>query len=520
MSRGQVIALIGADGTGKSTVASRVRRALGDAARLVYLGSNPTAATHALPTTRLLWAVKRALGRELHHSGPPSLAAARTRPRGAAARAKQHAKSLLVLAARAPEEAYRFAVVAWHRARGRTVLVDRHPLPDHFGRDRRGTRGWLRLGDRLHGWLIARVYPRPDRVVWLDAPTEVLWARKAEGTPEALDARRQEYAEFAATAAGVTRVDAAAPVEDVTQAVLGALAAASSGPSSRVAASLAPHDPASWLRALRTRMLYRSLDAVVAARTRTGLDPGYRRSRTSNFERIGRWTRAAARRTPRVVEALQRYALDTAHSSFAGGALTPFAYGSGSTCFLTSGPRPFVVKVIRESLGRELPALLALGRHVMRDQRTLAGWYAEVPGLLAPTTVMVLHGPLRGAAALARVQALVTAPTTDLLGDHSDDELLALFARHAALARSFLAFADATARAARDEGQALDLVGRENLMLVHHEAGPALHIIDFGLMGLEEQRRARPALHAELMALLARIDALAARHRAAAEARG
>jgi hypothetical protein len=41
--------------------------------------------------------------------------------------------------------------------------------------------------------LLKRVYPRPSELVLLDAPAEVLHARKPEGTLEALRARRQEY---------------------------------------------------------------------------------------------------------------------------------------------------------------------------------------------------------------------------------------------------------------------------------------------------------------------------------------
>jgi hypothetical protein len=49
----------------------------------------------------------------------------------------------------------------------------------------------------LHGLLLRHVYPRPRELVLLDAPAEVLHARKREGTLDALRARRQEYLELA-----------------------------------------------------------------------------------------------------------------------------------------------------------------------------------------------------------------------------------------------------------------------------------------------------------------------------------
>lgn len=52
-SNGRILTLIGADGAGKSTQARRMCAALGDRARYVYMGSNPTSFTHVLPTTKV-----------------------------------------------------------------------------------------------------------------------------------------------------------------------------------------------------------------------------------------------------------------------------------------------------------------------------------------------------------------------------------------------------------------------------------------------------------------------------------
>src|SRR3712207_8707740 len=46
---------------------------------------------------------------------------------------------------------------------------------------------------RSHGFVLAHVYPKPDLVVYLDAPPEVMLARKGEGSVEALARRRGEY---------------------------------------------------------------------------------------------------------------------------------------------------------------------------------------------------------------------------------------------------------------------------------------------------------------------------------------
>ena len=48
----------------------------------------------------------------------------------------------------------------------------------------------------MHGWILKNLYPRPDMMIMLDAPAEVLHARKREGTIESLEQRRQDYLEM------------------------------------------------------------------------------------------------------------------------------------------------------------------------------------------------------------------------------------------------------------------------------------------------------------------------------------
>jgi thymidylate kinase len=77
----------------------------------------------------------------------------------------------------------------------------------------------------VHGFLLEHVYPKPDLVVFLDAPPAVLLARKGEGTLESLERRRQEYLDLAARTPHFVTVDAARPLDEVTQEVAAAISA-------------------------------------------------------------------------------------------------------------------------------------------------------------------------------------------------------------------------------------------------------------------------------------------------------
>jgi len=214
-SGGRVLTLIGADGAGKSTQARRLCARLGARAIQIYMGSNPAEITHALPSTRAWVWLGRALGRRAHHAGPPEPAP--PRPSRMLERALQHAKSLAALGLRVSEDLYRLLRAQSYARRGYVAILDRHPYADYFARRVRATDAWIRWGDRIHGLLLERVYPRPRGLVLLDAPAEILHARKPEGSLAAVRARRQEYLDLARSLpTGIlTVVDVSRPEEEV-----------------------------------------------------------------------------------------------------------------------------------------------------------------------------------------------------------------------------------------------------------------------------------------------------------------
>jgi thymidylate kinase len=116
---------------------------------------------------------------------------------------------------RVAEEWYRQLVAWYHVGRGRVVLFDRHFYTDYYAHDIADDGAERSLSQRVHGYLLQHVYPRPGMVVLLDAPPEVLWARKAEGTFEALVRRREEYLRMRDAVPGMQVVDATLPMDQV-----------------------------------------------------------------------------------------------------------------------------------------------------------------------------------------------------------------------------------------------------------------------------------------------------------------
>ena len=159
-ARGPVVALIGPDGTGKTTLAASLAEHAGIPSRVLYGGTYRSGTTSSIvpgfTTARLL---ARLLG---------------TR-----------------------------AQLNWHQTRGRLVVLDRHPLQARpTAEDHLSPRAALRRR------IVAATLPAPDLLLALDAPTEVLHSRRPEHSMERLGRDRVQTLALAEITPGALVVDA------------------------------------------------------------------------------------------------------------------------------------------------------------------------------------------------------------------------------------------------------------------------------------------------------------------------
>jgi thymidylate kinase len=211
------VALIGPDGSGKTAVGMRLIECLPVPTKYMYMGVNHEASEHLLPTTRLVQALREMTGKKKYAGGPRTKEVDSTPSRASfTKRCLKATKSSVSLANRFAEEWYR-QVLAWHYLRQRRVVIfDRHFFPDYYAYDIVSDAPRTRL-QRIHGYVLNRFYPRPDLLLFLDAPAEVLFERKGEGTLELLDQRREDYLKMKDLVKHFEVVDANRDLEAVVQ---------------------------------------------------------------------------------------------------------------------------------------------------------------------------------------------------------------------------------------------------------------------------------------------------------------
>jgi len=104
----------------------------------------------------------------------------------------------------------RYLQARYAQARGHLVVFDRYAYDALLPQPQR--RNPLK---RLRRWLLAHACPPPHLVLVLDAPAEVLYARKGEHTVGKLESQRQAYRSLQTRLSNVTILDATREAEHV-----------------------------------------------------------------------------------------------------------------------------------------------------------------------------------------------------------------------------------------------------------------------------------------------------------------
>lgn len=200
--------MVGPDGAGKSTLVSRLPDAIGLPTLVVYMGVNPESTTHALPTMR--WAQRRGMAGGLLPAAVAGVPQRLSRRRGGVL---SELRSAVTYTHRLADLGYRFGA-GWRAARGGSVVVF-----DRYVYDARIDTLLARqpLSARVYARIVMALFPDPDLLLILDAPSELLYARKREHPVAWLDRLRAAYGRVADEVPNSFLIDATQPADQVLQ---------------------------------------------------------------------------------------------------------------------------------------------------------------------------------------------------------------------------------------------------------------------------------------------------------------
>lgn len=101
-------------------------------------------------------------------------------------------------------------VLRYYQLRQRITVCDRYPYEALLSAHKQ-----LNFFKKGYRWLLAHACPAPDLVLFLDAPGEVLYARKGEHSPAFLEEQRRSYLELLSSVPQTVVVDATQEAEAV-----------------------------------------------------------------------------------------------------------------------------------------------------------------------------------------------------------------------------------------------------------------------------------------------------------------
>jgi len=212
------IALIGADGSGKTTVAKKILENPPVKMKYIYMGLNIESSNYALPTSRLMhylkvyrYKKKKNIEEKIKNISLHTINEDR----------KEDTRGILGATFRTvnriSEHLFRQLIAVYFQMLGYTILFDRHYLFDG-AIDKVNNKNY-RMSSRIYSWLLYNGLPKPDCTLFLYAPPKVLHQRKIETTLEYLEGKNKSLEYIGSNVKNFVKIDATKSLEEVLNSV-------------------------------------------------------------------------------------------------------------------------------------------------------------------------------------------------------------------------------------------------------------------------------------------------------------
>lgn len=210
------VALVGGDGSGKTTIAKNLEISSPFSIKYLYMGASILSSDKTLPTSRLALYLKlRGMNKKTETSGEPLSESVSSHDFHYTPATRGAIWITLRMINRIAEASYRFFISLWYQMGGFMVIYDRHFLFEATPSSISKIRTYAQLLNYFEYIFFKYFYPKPNLVVFLDAPPDILYKRKGEADIDLLKKNRERIIKIGNTIKNFFRVDATQPLEKV-----------------------------------------------------------------------------------------------------------------------------------------------------------------------------------------------------------------------------------------------------------------------------------------------------------------
>ncbi len=178
--------------------------------------------------------------------------------------------------------------------------------------------------------------------------------------------------------------------------------------------------------------------------------------------------------------------------------------GAGAIVFKLDN---LALRIYRKSYGSGLTSAFEAVRLYKQYFYTVKRWYQDKHNILLPMDFLVLQGPPLFQPIAASLQPYLPSSRKDLLKDFTQDELLAIAQAHPSFKQTLLFFLEQTLYTYYNKNACLDLLGDDNIVIVYRNTIPYLHILDTGILYLDDVKTKSPQRILQIQAVIKNLEA-------------
>jgi hypothetical protein len=166
------------------------------------------------------------------------------------------------------------------------------------------------------------------------------------------------------------------------------------------------------------------------------------------------------------------------------------------------------LRIYRKSYGSGLKTAISTVKLYQQHYHKISTWYQNKHNITLPMHFLVVHGPPLFQPTAASIQPYLPNSRKDLFKDFNQDQLITQAQTHPTFNQALSFFIEKTLNAYHQENACPDLLGDDNVVIVYRDGLPHLHILDIGILDLDDIQVKAPQRIPQIQAVIQNLETL------------